>query len=435
MNLLLLTNFYFFFWLLQKIMVKYSEKLRKLIKQERKRSRTNDDRIRNSSGIIVIEIYDIPGGPYGFELVARFCYNNNNIGGTLVSDIITVSNVSILHCCAKFLGMTEKMCSNNLLHQTDIFLERICYWSWNDILTCLKNSEFESDFDDSCSDFLQQRLMYAVLAKIAENNYNNSSNLDISQSTTTTTSSSSASSSSSRSWSWWFDDLSLLSPKMIQTFLKTSGCYGIDNTSLVQTKFLLRYLKGKWKKDKKKGDNKYMFMYSGLADTAIHGVIFNFNEKRELFSCRGLFWVLRVVSGFGPSKECRTGLEKLIAGMLDQATLDDLIVLGTRQDGVLYDVNLVVRLIRLFVHHDRIFSVQKLNKVGRLMEKYLREIAPDPNLKISKFLAVAESLPDCTRDCFDGIYRAIDIFLEVTLLFRLICIQYSHRLCCARLYN
>lgn len=392
--------------------MKYSEKLRKLIKQEKKRLRTHEDGI-------VIEIDDFPGGPYGFELVARFCYNQNkkSRGTLVVSDIIKVSNLSILHCCAEFLGMSEKMSSNNLLHQTEIFLETICYWSWNDILTCLKNTEFES-FHESCCDSLQQRLMFAVLAKIAENNYNNNStNSDISQSTTTTTTSSSTcSSSSSCSWSWWFDDLSLLSPKMIQLFLKTSGCYGIENTSLVQTKFLLHYLKGKWKK----GENsKYMFMYTGLADTAIHGVIYNLNEKKQVFSCRGLFWVLRVVSGFGPSKECRKGLEKLIAGMLDQATLDDLIVSGTRShDGVLYDVNLVVRLIRLFVHHDTILlSIQKLNKVGRLMEKYLREIAPDPNLKISKFLAVAESLPDCTRDCFDGIYRAIDIFLEVNLPF------------------
>ncbi|KAI4357035.1 hypothetical protein L6164_001010 [Bauhinia variegata] len=102
--------------------------------------------------------------------------------------------------------------------------------------------------------------------------------------------------------------------------------------------------------------------------------------------------------------------------MLDQATLDDLLVSG-HDMGVYYDVNLVIRLIRVFADECDIngcggVALQKLKRVGRLIDKYLREISPDQNLKISKFLAVAECLPDCSRDCFDGVYRAIDIYLE-----------------------
>ncbi|MQM16671.1 hypothetical protein Taro_049631 [Colocasia esculenta] len=41
----------------------------------------------------------------------------------------------------------------------------------------------------------------------------------------------------------------------------------------------------------------------------------------------------------------------------------------------------------------------------------------DPNLKVSKFLGVAESLPDFARDCFDGVYRALDIYLEAKFLY------------------
>lgn len=154
-------------------------------------------------------------------------------------------------------------------------------------------------------------------------------------------------------------------------------------------------------------------------NTAVYGVIL---MGKNAFSCRGLFWVLRIVSGFGLSRECKGGLERLIAGVLDQAKLDDLLVSGHGGSGV-YDVNLVVRLIRLFVHnhnhnHNRneaavAVSVEKMKKVGELVDKYLGEIAPDQNLKITKFLGVAESLGDCSRDCFDGVYRAIDIYLEV----------------------
>ncbi|KAL0358241.1 UNVERIFIED_CONTAM: BTB/POZ domain-containing protein [Sesamum calycinum] len=96
--------------------------------------------------------------------------------------------------------------------------------------------------------------------------------------------------------------------------------------------------------------------------------------------------------------------------MLDQATLDDLLVSG--RNGGVYDVNLVVRLIRLFVHYYDKVSLEKMKKVGELIDMYLGEIGPDPNLKISKFLGVAESLPDCARDSFDQVYRAIDIYLQ-----------------------
>jgi hypothetical protein len=135
---------------------------------------------------------------------------------------------------------------------------------------------------------------------------------------------------------------------------------------------------------------------------------------RTAFSCRSLLWVLRVVSGFGLKKDYRIGLEKLIGGMLDKATLDDLLVSGN--DRGVYDVNLVLRLIRIFVCDDEM-SICKMKKVGRLIDKYLGEISPDQNLKISKFLGIAESLPDSARDCFDGVYRAIDTYIEVNLTY------------------
>lgn len=130
-----------------------------------------------------------------------------------------------------------------------------------------------------------------------------------------------------------------------------------------------------------------------------------------------------MLSGLGLSKECRNGLERLIGGLLDRATLDDLLVSFSAHHhhhggiGTVYDVNLVLRLIRVFVvnnggEDDDDLDLEKMKKVGRLVDKYLREISPDHNLKMSKFLAVSESLPDSARVCFDGVYRAIDIYLE-----------------------
>ena len=103
--------------------------------------------------------------------------------------------------------------------------------------------------------------------------------------------------------------------------------------------------------------------------------------------------------------------------MLDQAKLDDLLVSGGGGGGGVYDVNLVVRLIRLFVYHYDDMSMERMVKLGFLIDMYLGEIGPDPALKLAKFLAVAESLPDCARDSFDHVYRAIDIYLQVISIF------------------
>ncbi|MCD7446121.1 hypothetical protein HAX54_037328 [Datura stramonium] len=388
------------FFLHQKVVSRFCGKLRKIIKQEKKKTQIK------SSGI---EILDFPGGAEGFELVSRFCYNSGNIR-------ITVSNVCLLICSANFLEMTEKWSSCNLLHQAETFLEGLFYWSWHDILKSLKSCEPFFSYADSCG--LIQKLMTSLLAKIAQNS-------DISTLFGSSSSSASSSSSSeqimkpcssSTNKAWWFDEMTILSPKVIEEFLRTVGAFGGENNSLLLTRFLLYYLKSAAhfrsnynSTDSNSSNCHNLFSrteYSGLADTAVYGVVL---MGKTAFSCRNLFWVLRIVSGFGISKECRGCLEKLIGGMLDQATLDDILVCG--HNGGVYDVNLVLRLIRVFVHHDKI-SVTKLRKVARLIDKYLREIAPDQSLKISKFLGIAESLPDYARDCFDGVYRAIDIYLE-----------------------
>jgi hypothetical protein len=112
--------------------------------------------------------------------------------------------------------------------------------------------------------------------------------------------------------------------------------------------------------------------------------------------------------------------------MLDQDTLDDLLVSGD-DDGGVYDVNLVMRLDRVFVAFEEEADApsERMRKVGRLVDKYLGEISLDQGLKVSKFLTVAESLPDSVRDCYDGVYRALDIYLEVKKVIETMLIYYD----------
>ncbi|KAL0444142.1 UNVERIFIED_CONTAM: BTB/POZ domain-containing protein [Sesamum latifolium] len=47
------------------------------------------------------------------------------------------------------------------------------------------------------------------------------------------------------------------------------------------------------------------------------------------------------------------------------------------------------------------------------MDLYLAEVAPDPHLKPSTFLALITALPESARDSCDRVYRAMSLYLEV----------------------
>ncbi|KAL0458639.1 UNVERIFIED_CONTAM: BTB/POZ domain-containing protein [Sesamum latifolium] len=124
--------------------------------------------------------------------------------------------------------MSEKASPINLLHQTEEFLDGVFYWSWNEIVTCLKNCDPFFSYEKSSG--LIQKLLCSLLAKIAQNS-------DVSLLSFSSSSSSSSpetapslnspvicnGSTSRKAWAWWFQDLTVLSPKIIENFLSNVG--------------------------------------------------------------------------------------------------------------------------------------------------------------------------------------------------------------------
>ncbi|CAN1240577.1 BTB/POZ domain-containing protein At3g19850 [Linum grandiflorum] len=385
------------FFLNQRIVCSYMGMLRNIIQQE--------SQIRISR----IEIDSFPGGPAAFELVAGFCR-----GGALT---LSAANVSLLHCAAVYLGMTEAVSTGNLLKQTEHFLRGISSWSLPNVVSSLESCEPFFSYAKSLG--LVEKLVSRVIAKIATSSPDTSSDCSSTSADDVTWNSDSSSPNSKQGRKnnrvvrveWWFDQLVKLSPRVIEMLVKN---FGAHNSTL--TCFLLHYLKNKTpdyvrhsktKSGPTSRDNRST--YSGLADTTIQGV----TTSTMSLSYRTLMWVLRIISGFNPTKGSKRELERMIGELLDQASLDDLLVTGHNGDHVrsVYDVDLVIRLVGVFVvyHHHQ---SQKMKRVVKLLDEYLREISPDHNLKMAKFMEVVESLPMAARESFDGVYRAIDIYLE-----------------------
>jgi len=223
-------------------MCAFSGRLRTIVKQEKKKASRKE--------ALSIKLADFPGGAEGFELVARFCYNNGRV-------LLCPSNLPLLHCAAVFLEMTEEVCACNLLAQAEAFVNGLYYWTWADVLTAVRSCEPFAAAADASG--LLERLISALFSKITA-----SPETPTAITTVGTPNRSSSSCSSSpdtvgfgRSSStktpesirpcvdreWWFDDMTSLSPQTIEKVMRVLGCYGIENKNLILTRFLLHYLR------------------------------------------------------------------------------------------------------------------------------------------------------------------------------------------------
>ncbi|XP_039829348.1 BTB/POZ domain-containing protein At3g22104-like isoform X2 [Panicum virgatum] len=200
---------------------------------------------------------------------------------------------------------------------------------------------------------------------------------------------------------WWFDDLVSLRPGTVERVAAALLARGTDHR--VVARFLFYYLKcriaGASAEDKKEMLEASVTVMSGLDRSAV--------------SCKGLFGILRIAAPLKLTDACQQRLVAMIGRKLDHATLDNLLVPAPAGTGSLYDVSLVLRFLEAFLRGSAPDEPARLKKVGRLIDLYLAEVAPDPSLRPAKFLELATALPAPARDCHDALYRAIDVYFQV----------------------
>lgn len=376
---------------MQNIVGHYSGKLTKLFGKNRAVTRK-----------LKVIFHDFPGGASGFELVLRFIYNNGK------SDI-TPSNLLLAHSAAKFMEMKEPVNGNpNLLDQTEKSLQDIGYWTWSELLIALKQSQDLALFAgcssmmlEKCMECLVGRLILASEASPCPSTCSSeSSGFRFSCESKNTES---VKTSFSRS-SWWFEDLLFLSPLLVQMLVKSMLWHKLDHA--VISRFLMYYQKAKFSNATTDLKRKIIEMVIDL-----HYIM----DHQSVLSCKTVFGILRITLSLNISKCSRNKLENMIGGQFDQATLDNLLVPSPYGISYLYDVNLVLRFLKAFLRQGNYFLVgpSRMKKVASLIDLYIAEIAPDPCLKPSKFLALATALPESARDSYDELYHAMDMYLEV----------------------
>ncbi|XP_047949043.1 BTB/POZ domain-containing protein At3g08570-like isoform X1 [Salvia hispanica] len=343
-----------------------------------------------------LELTNFPGGPEMFELAAKFCYCMNFV--------ITIANVAPLRCAAEYLEMTEDYQDENLVERTQTYLTQVVCPSLENSVQVLSACEKllplaeEVGIPDIC------------IAAIAMNACKEQlvSRLDC----------------DSGSLEWWADDISGLGISFYRRVVISMRQSGVRTDSIVAS--LMHYAET-WLK----GIGKHQIWNparTSLIESGQRSILETLvtllpMEKNSCIPLNFLFGMTRVAIMVEATLSCRVELERRIAYRLEMALLDDLLIPSLQTGDSLFDVDTIHRILVQFLH--RIEEEEEecgyeseemghgcLLKVARLVDAYLAEIAPDPYLRLDKFIAMIEVLPDYARVIDDGIYRSIDIYLK-----------------------
>ncbi|XP_024375419.1 root phototropism protein 3 isoform X2 [Physcomitrium patens] len=162
-------------------------------------------------------------------------------------------------------------------------------------------------------------------------------------------------------------------------------------------------------------------------------------QQKDVVSCSFLLRMTRAAYLLNCDLECKAELERRAGLQLDGGTLSDLLIpCFSHNSEYLYDIDIVRRIVGHFLTQEQSdspisFSCNRnirsiydgppdgscqppLNlraKVAKLLDAYLAEVARDSKLPLSKFQSLAEALPEGSRLCDDGLYRAVDTFLKI----------------------
>ncbi|GAV83372.1 BTB domain-containing protein/NPH3 domain-containing protein [Cephalotus follicularis] len=378
------------------------------------------------SKISRVNLLAVPGGAEAFEQAAKFCYGLNVE--------ITLSNVAMLRCAAHFLEMTEEFAEKNLEARTEAYLKEIVLSNISSSISVLHRCESLLPISEEIS--LVSRLINAIANNTCKEQLTSGllkldHNFPIKPMQPETPS------------DLWGKSLAMLSLDLFQRVLSAVKSKGLKQDMI--SKILINYahnsLQGLVVRDSQ-------LVKGGLLDLemqkkqrviveAIVGLLPSQSRKSPA-PMAFLSSLLKTAIAASVTTSCRSDLERRIGLQLDQAILEDILI-PTNSHGnnhsTMYDTESILRIFSTFLNLDEdddednhlrdesemVYDFDSpgspkqssILKVSKLLDNFLAEVALDSNLMPSKFIALAELLPDHARVVSDGLYRAVDIFLKV----------------------
>ncbi|XP_028789107.1 BTB/POZ domain-containing protein At1g03010-like isoform X2 [Neltuma alba] len=375
-----------------------------------------------------ISLAAIPGGATAFELAAKFCYG--------INVEFTLSNIAMLRCLAYFLEMTEEFSEKNLESQVETYMKDTVLPSIPNTITVLHCCETLLPMSEEIN--LVTRLINAIANNACKEQLT-SGLLKLDHNFPSKTMSNLEPETPS---DWWGNSLNILSLNFFQRVVSAVKSKGLKQDMI--SKILISYahnsLQGIVFMDSQgvKGSSQDLELQKKqrVIIEAIVSLLPTQSRKSQV-PMAFLSSLLKAAIELSVSISTRSDLERRIGLQLDQAILEDILIPSNSHQnlhGTIYDIDSILRIFSIFLNLDEddnedsdlrdesemVYDFDSpgspkqssILKVSKLMDSFLSEVALDPSILPSKFIALAELLPDHARIVSDGLYRAVDIFLK-----------------------
>ncbi|KAI3948091.1 hypothetical protein MKX01_014690 [Papaver californicum] len=359
---------------------------------------------RNTGGtnsILSINIENLPGGSLMFELIVRFCY------GLLIN--LNVTNVAPRYCAAHFLDMNEDFEQGNLISKTETFFNFIIFSSWKHTIQILKSCETipswpkDLKLEKRCTESIAWKATLDSKSIFKVENMHNSE-------TTRCKEKMPGSSDFIVMETWWFEDVSVL---RIDHFVELINAVKIKKMRLKLVGSCIEY----WASKRLPTMAKHGFdsKEKDVQRVTIRSLIEILPAEENSVCCSFLLHFLKVGLVLDIDPELTRQMENRLAPMLEECCAEDLIIRHYRGNVGIYDVDIVVKVVKAYVKYFTSNPTTRMYMVASLVDEYLVSVARDDQLSLKSFLFLVEALPKKARSCDDKLYSAVDMYLKVNM--------------------
>lgn len=382
----------------------------------------------------VIKLPNIPGGAITFELVAKFCYG--------MKLELNASNVVYLRCASEHLEMSEEYGDGNLMALSEVFLNQVVLRSWKDSIRALKTCDNVLPYAEQLG--ITKRCIESLTTKTSSDpnlfgvvgiDGNDGGPIQSPGGSVLWNGISTGACPKKPTSNWWYEDASNLSLPLYKKLISEMETRGVKQEIIAGSLcfYAKKYLPALNRRDDASEPSSRLG--SGLLSEEDQKVLLEELDKlipnqKGLLSTKFLVGLLRTAMILRASPNCISKLERRIGIQLNDATLEDLLMPNySNSMETLYNVECVQRILDHFLANDEATcggsprSIENgelmgspcltpITMVAKVVDGFLAEVAPDVNLKLPKFQALAAAVPDYARPLDDGLYRAIDIYLK-----------------------
>ncbi|CAL1407555.1 unnamed protein product [Linum trigynum] len=407
-----------------------------------------------------LQLPDFPGGLDAFELCAKFCYG--------ITITLSAHNIVAARCAAEYLQMTEEVEKGNLIYKLEVFLNSCILQGWKDSIVTLQTTKAfplwseELGITARCIEAIASKVLCSPSKVSLSHSYSRRGGRDdVSCNGGGGGGDSQRHSLKPVNKGWWAEDMAELGLDLYWRTMIAVKSGGRVKSSLVGE--ALKIYAARWlpkiqvpavpigpgsDSDSDSGDEANNS--NSKHRLILESIINLLPADKGAVTCSFLLKLLKAANILNASSTSKVDLARRVGLQLEEANVNDLLIpsVSYSSGGLIYDVELVMIILEQFMlqgqspptspprsklgfeRRQRSRSAENIDldfqesrrsssashssklKVAKLVDSYLQVIARDVNLPLSKFLVIAETIPEFSRPDHDDLYRAVDIYLK-----------------------